>query len=94
MGEAAIPRNLFIDILRLIADLRPRRWREAFDCYAFKVNRQENCVQMPEKLTAFGATQSGPMKSTLSIRDGGGSALPKKPNGGRFVPNTAFIWGF
>ena len=48
---------------------------------------------MPEKLTAFGATQSGPMKSTLSIRDGGGSALPKKPNGGRFVPNTAFIWG-
>jgi len=29
--------------------LRPRRWREAFDCYAFKANRQENCVQMPEK---------------------------------------------
>jgi len=23
MGEAAIPRNLFVDILRLIADLRP-----------------------------------------------------------------------
>ena len=38
MAEVAIPRNLFADILRLIAELRPRRSRQqrrAFGCHAF-----------------------------------------------------------
>ena len=48
---------------------------------------------MTEKLTAFGARQPRRMKSVLFIHHGGGSALPRNPNGGRFVLSTAFIWG-
>jgi hypothetical protein len=41
MAEVAIPKNLFADILRLIANcdrLRPLRPRKAFDCYGFGTN--------------------------------------------------------
>jgi hypothetical protein len=52
MAEVAIPRQMFQEILRLIAELRPQppRQHEAFDCHAFKRNRQEECVQMPVKI--------------------------------------------
>ena len=53
MAEVAIPRQMFQEILRLIADYgrshHPRQ-HEAFDCHAFKRNRQEECVQMPVKI--------------------------------------------
>ena len=53
MAEVAIARQMFQEILRLIAELRrshhPRQ-HEAFDCHAFKSNRQEECVQMPVKI--------------------------------------------
>jgi hypothetical protein len=51
--KVAIPRQMFQEILRLIAELRPQpppAPHEAFDCHAFKRNRQEECVQMPEKI--------------------------------------------
>ena len=44
MAEVAIPKKLFPDILRLIAELRPpplRRQREAFDCHAFVKTRRK-----------------------------------------------------
>ena len=42
MAEVAIPRNLFTDILRLVAELRHRQLhpqRKAFDCHAFDAIR-------------------------------------------------------
>jgi hypothetical protein len=68
-----------------------RRWREASDRHAFEANPQESCAQMTEKQTAFGARQPGRMENALSIHDGGGSALPRKPNGGRFVLNLGNV---
>jgi Transposase DDE domain group 1 len=52
MAEIAIPRQMFQEILRLIAELRPHHppQHEAFDCHAFKRNRREECVQMPVKI--------------------------------------------
>src|SRR5215831_3290580 len=52
MAEVAIPRQMFQEILRLIAELRPQppRQHETFDSHAFKRNRQEECVQMPVKI--------------------------------------------
>ena len=49
MAEVAIPRQMFQEILRLIAELRPQppRQHETFDSHAFKSNRQKECVQMP-----------------------------------------------
>src|SRR5262249_61685897 len=48
-----MPRQMFQEILRLIAELRrshhPRQ-HEAFDYHAFKSNRQEEGVQMPVKI--------------------------------------------
>ena len=45
---------MFQEILRLIAELRlqppPAPAHEAFDCHAFKRNRQKECVQMPVKI--------------------------------------------
>lgn len=80
----------------MIAELRRRpmrRWREASDCHAFEANPQESYAQMTEKLIAFSARQPGRMKSALSIHHVGSSALPMKPNGGRFVLITPFILG-
>jgi len=47
MAEVAIARQMFQEILRLIAELRPQpppAPGEAFDGYAFKSNRQKECV--------------------------------------------------
>jgi hypothetical protein len=44
------PLPLAKEILRLVAELRPQRRREAFDGYAFKSNRWEECVPMPGKM--------------------------------------------
>ena len=53
MAEVAIPRNLFADILRLIAELRPppppAPPRKAFDCHGFEANRWERCVASSQK---------------------------------------------
>jgi hypothetical protein len=61
MAEVAIPRQMFQEILRLIAELRPKpppRQHEAFDRHAFKSNRQEECVQMPVKVARSAARPS------------------------------------
>ena len=53
MAEVPIPRQMFQEILRLIAELWPQpppRQHEAFHYHAFKSNRQEECVQMPVKI--------------------------------------------
>jgi hypothetical protein len=53
MAEVAIPRQMFQEILRLIAELRPQpppRQHKASDCYASKRNREEGYVQMPAKI--------------------------------------------
>src|SRR5262249_46698469 len=52
MAEVAIARQMFQEILRLIAELRPQPPPAlACDvrCHAFKSNRQKECVQMPGK---------------------------------------------
>jgi hypothetical protein len=53
MAEVAIARQMFQEILRLIAELRPQpppalAWNVR--CHAFKSNRQKECVQMPGKM--------------------------------------------
>jgi hypothetical protein len=45
MAEVAIARQMFQEILRLIAELRPRDVR----CHAFTSNRQKECVQCQGK---------------------------------------------
>jgi hypothetical protein len=53
MAEVAIPRHMFQEILRLIAELRPSlrlRRPEAFDGHALKSNGREKCVQMRGKM--------------------------------------------
>src|SRR4029077_6312776 len=54
MAEVAIPRQMFQEILRLIAELRPsrhQRQHEAFDRYPFHSNRREEYVRMLGKIT-------------------------------------------
>ena len=54
MAEVAIPRQMFQEILRLIADYdrnRHQRQHEAFDRYPSHSNRREEDVQMPGKMT-------------------------------------------
>jgi hypothetical protein len=49
VAHVAIPRTLFGDILRLIADLRPPaypRSREVIGCHAFERNPKERCIWM------------------------------------------------
>jgi hypothetical protein len=54
MAEVAIPRHVFQEILRLIAELRaqppPARQPKLRDGHAFRRNQQEECVQMPGKI--------------------------------------------
>jgi hypothetical protein len=60
MAEVAIPRQMFQEILRLIAELRRshhQRGREVFDGDALKGNRREECVRMPGK-----TARSGPQR--------------------------------
>lgn len=51
--DDAVFRNLFVDIQRLIAELRPFRTshqrREVFDCHEFEPNPREDCVQIQGK---------------------------------------------
>ena len=51
--DDAVFRNLFVDIQRLIAELRPFRTshqrREVFDCHEFEPNPPEDCVQIQGK---------------------------------------------
>jgi hypothetical protein len=52
MAEVAIPRQMFQEILRPIAELRPQpppAPRETPDGHAFKGDRWEKCVKMPTK---------------------------------------------
>jgi hypothetical protein len=59
------------------------RQHEAFDCHAFKRNRQEECVQMPEKITrsaprpSFGLPRAAGSHPTsrLTSRDAAKSLL-------------------
>jgi hypothetical protein len=77
MAEVAIPKNLFIGILGLIAELRPRPMRhrrDAFGCHTFESNLQETYVHVTEK-SAFPA-QYGPM-ATPPMRKRNGLALPR-----------------
>jgi hypothetical protein len=63
MAEVAIPRQMFQEILRLIAELRPQprlHRHEAFDGHALKSNRREECVQMPSK--------NGQISSSAAVR--------------------------
>src|SRR5262249_2115782 len=52
MAEVAIARQMFQEILRLIAKLRPQpppALASDVRCHQFKSNRQKECVQMPGK---------------------------------------------
>jgi hypothetical protein len=60
MAEVAIPRNLFADILRLIAELRQPYRREAPDCFGSDQKPKERFIWMTTKSTfsALGAPMS------------------------------------
>ena len=96
MAEVAIPRNLFADILRLIAELRPppvQRPRKAFDCHAFEPNSRERCVSMTGKSAIFSEGTAGQMKSAPSFAKDDDSTLPKEPNGSKIGLGPKPIWG-
>ena len=58
LAEVAIPRQIFQEILRLIAELRPQPppVHEAFYRHVFNSYRWEECAQMPAQM-ARSATQ-------------------------------------
>jgi Transposase DDE domain group 1 len=71
MAEVAIARQTFQEILRLIAELRPHpppAPARDVRCYAFKSNRQKECVQMPGKMA-----RSDPRAGVRVTRGAGGS---------------------
>ena len=81
MAEVAIPRQMFQEILRLIAELgrsRHLRQHEALDGHAFRSNRREECVQMPRKMarsgcqTPFGLAEALMAVHTLYLSCGKG----------------------
>jgi hypothetical protein len=68
MAEVGIPRQMFQDSAAdrgTTAAATTRASIEAFDCHAFKRNRQKECVQMPVKIArsaprpSFGARAAG-----------------------------------
>jgi hypothetical protein len=86
MAEVAIPRNLFADILRLIANCGRRRQpfrREALDCFASDQKPIERCVRMTTKSTfsALGAPMS--LAWVHGILHVEGSTLPKSVESGK-----------
>ncbi|MGB9188275.1 MAG: hypothetical protein WCB34_09865 [Methylovirgula sp.] len=58
MVEGAIPRNLFADILPLIAELRPPVTSTAFDCHAFAPTRWGEKLSSCEEWKVGNATIS------------------------------------
>jgi hypothetical protein len=93
MAEVVIPRTLFADILRLIAELRPPpvQQRKAFDCHAFQQKPQETCVLMTESaVSAFDLTSARP--DTAHQQVGGSPGLPGTRNGCTLRLNRRPIW--
>src|ERR1700704_2707544 len=85
MAAVAIPKNLFADILRLIAELRPppaSRPREVFDCHGFGTNSRGTCVHMTERSPFLSAGWSRYQTRGLSFANYEGSSLPSEPMGG------------
>jgi Transposase DDE domain group 1 len=79
MAEVAIPKYLFADILRLIAELRSPP--DAAPAVGVRSpNPRERCVLMTKNVTAFRASQAGRMRGALFPHTGGGATLPKEPS--------------
>jgi len=96
MAEVAIPQQMFREILQLIAELRPKpppAPTEPADSDAFKVNRQEECAQMPRKIQHFGPkkTAPGPDCRRPATNRVGPPGKPRKPLPS--APSAGFIWG-
>src|SRR5262249_32681531 len=60
MADVAIPRQMFQEILRLIAELRPQP-----PPAPFKSNRREECVQMPVKIARSAPRSSSGLPELL-----------------------------
>jgi DDE family transposase len=94
MAEVAIARQMFQEILRLIAELRPQPppARETFDVMAFMSNRQKECVQMPGKMA-----RSDPRPGVRVIRGAGSSqhlasVLQEGRQNANIDAGLGFIW--
>src|SRR5262249_50061528 len=95
MAEVAIPRQMFQEILRLIAELRPQpppALAGDVRCHAFKSNRQKECVQMPGKMA-----RSDPRSSARATRGAGSgqhlaSVLQKGQENANIDVGLGFIW--
>jgi hypothetical protein len=82
MAEVAIPRNLFADILRLIADLRPppsHQQRKAFGCYAFHHKPRETFVLMKTEFAFSARCSLSACPNTRRELVGGAPSLPGTP---------------
>jgi hypothetical protein len=95
MAEVAIPRRMFQEILRLIANCgRSLRLhgQEVFDGHGFKGNRREECVQMPTKWPdqpprpPFGVPELRPSRPYRQ------AVLSKRGNSAKIHPGFGFIW--
>src|SRR5262249_50458398 len=95
MAEVAIARQMFQEILRLIAELRPQPPPAlACDvrCHAFKSNRQKECVQMPGKMA-----RSDPRPGVRVTRGAGSgqhlaSVLQEGRENANIDAGLGFIW--
>ena len=82
MAEVAIPRNLFADILRLIAELRPppsRQQRKAFGCHAFHQKPRERCVLMKTEFAFSARCSLSASPNTRRELVGGAPRLARNP---------------
>jgi hypothetical protein len=95
MAEVAIPRNLFADILRLIAELRRRQShqpRKAFVRYASEPNSGERCASMTENSAIFTARHGAGSFHPPSTARANGAGLPKNAETGQIGERPGAIW--
>src|SRR5262249_35802871 len=94
MAEVAIARQMFEEILRLIAELRPPPALAGdVRCHAFKSNRQKECVQMSGKMA-----RSDPRPNVQVTRGAGSgqhlaSVLQEGQENANIDAGLGFIWG-
>jgi hypothetical protein len=95
MAEVAIPRSLFADILRLIAELAAAASEldclKVFVCHALEPNLREGCASMTENTAIFNA-RHGAGSFRPHRQPANGAGLPKTRKRGKLANDPAAIW--
>jgi Transposase DDE domain group 1 len=96
MAEVAISRNLFGDILRLIARRLIQRPRETFGCYAFTPKPGETCVLIGTQSADLGIRAGNLAYGTGFVRRRMGGLLPKRTTCANLAinPRSSGEWRF